>query len=198
MSASDKKTRYRMLEVQRLQKLIRNWLEKEKDRPYFEVIIQEQERHATIGNIPVTFRMDRIDALENGTQIIIDYKTGKQNSTDSWFGDRPDEPQLPLYCITDPDNIIGILFAQINPEKLKWEGVSEIPLDIESVKTLEKVKQTDATTWKEQVAQWQATLEKLADEFSSGTATVSPKDPVNTCEHCHLHTLCRIHEAAND
>ena len=35
---------------------------------------------------------------ENGYYTIIDYKSGKPNIND-WFGDRPKQPQLPLYCI---------------------------------------------------------------------------------------------------
>lgn len=191
-----KNTRYRKLESLRLQKLLLTWLEKEKARPHFTVIALEEKRETIIGNIPLTLRVDRIDKLDNGRQLIIDYKTGKNNSFDAWFSDRPDEPQLPLYCLTDPDKTIGILFAQINAEKMKWDGVSELTLDIDSVKTIDKVKYTDANNWKEQIAQWQTTLQKIGTDFSNGNATVDPKDSVETCRHCHLHAFCRIHESS--
>lgn len=187
--------RYRTIEANRLQKLFLQWLELEKLRPDFKVISQEETRNITVGNIPLTVRVDRVDELENSKKIIIDYKTAKYNSTKSWFGERPDEPQLPLYCIADSEKAIGILFAQINPEEIKWVGISETELGIDSVKTLIKTKDADAPTWKLQVQQWQLTLEKLAMDFLQGIAYVDPKEIVETCNHCHLHSLCRIHES---
>lgn len=189
-----KNQRYLDLESQRLQKLFIDWFELEKARPYFKIKALEEERQTTFGKIPLTVRADRIDTLENGKHIIIDYKTGKNSPSRDWFDERPNEPQLPLYCVLDAENTAGILFAQVNPEEMKWKGVSEISLEIDSVKTLHEEKSTEATDWKQQVEQWKQTLEKLGDDFYHGKAHVDPKDPVETCRHCHLQTLCRVNE----
>jgi ATP-dependent helicase/nuclease subunit B len=186
--------RYLTLESQRLQKLLSEWLAIEAARPPFTVISQEQTRQVTIGKIPITLRIDRIDEISHGDKIIIDYKTGKNNSITHWFGDRIEDPQLPLYCVTDPSNTQGILFGQINSEEMGLIGICETPLDISSVKTVTELNITDATNWQEQIHQWQAALEKIGNDFFHGQAQVDPKDAVETCRYCNLHALCRIYE----
>ncbi len=186
--------RYLSIEIQRLEKIIWNWLDIEKSRPYFKVVAQEQERNITIKNIPVKLRIDRIDELADGTKLIIDYKTGKNNPLKAWFGDRLEEPQLPLYCITEKEPIAAILFAQINVENSELKGVSYSSLDIPSVKNITDLNYSDASTWTGQLIQWQATLEKLGDAFYCGNASVDPKDPIETCRYCTLQPLCRVAE----
>ncbi|MDR3492955.1 MAG: PD-(D/E)XK nuclease family protein [Gammaproteobacteria bacterium] len=187
-------TRYLALEVQRLESIIWDWLTIEKSRPYFKVLAQEQERNVTINMIPVKLRIDRIDELADGTQVIIDYKTGKNNSLKAWFGERLDEPQLPLYCVTENKNITGIMFAQINIEEIELKGISHTPLDISSVKMITDINYADASTWTEQLKHWQTNLEKLGSEFYSGNAHVDPKDSIETCRYCTLQSLCRVAE----
>ncbi len=181
-----KNSRYLTLELQRMQKIMLDWLQLEKSRPDFKVISQEQEKAVTIGNIPITLRVDRIDELANGNKLIIDYKTGKNYHPKDWFGERPDEPQLPLYCIADLKNTTGIAFAQIHPNKMELKGISKNNLDIKSIKSFSE--------WDQQTHTWQATLEKIGQDFHQGKANVDPKDPNQTCRYCHLHSLCRINE----
>lgn len=185
--------RYFSLELQRLEKILNDWLHFEKSRPHFKVIMREQERIVTIGKIEIKLRVDRIDELENGTQFIIDYKTGKNNHIKNWFDDRPEEPQLPLYCITDPLNIVGISFAEIHPDSLKIKGVSKMDLSIHGVDSLSEVKFDHAPTWDEQIQKWRDTLEKLGDDFYRGDARVDPKNE-ETCQYCNLQALCRVYE----
>jgi ATP-dependent helicase/nuclease subunit B len=186
--------RYRALESLRLQKIISAWMRHERQRPPFKVIAQELVTNANFSNIPIVLRIDRIDQLDDGGNIIIDYKTGKAVKEKKWFGDRPDEPQLPLYCVLDPEKTIGILFAQLNAEEMGFVGISAIDLEIKNVKPLEKSREADTADWHAQIRQWHTTLTQLADNFSNGHARVDPKYLVETCKNCHLHSLCRIHE----
>ncbi len=193
-----KMSRYLLLESQRLEKLVLRWLEYEKSRPPFEVIAREKETKATVANIPITLRIDRIDAFPDGSQLIIDYKSGKQNNIKYWFTERPEEPQLPLYSIVHPEKTAGIVFAQISAEKMQLMGVSQNNLALSSVKLLSDVKYTTATSWSEQLTAWKKTLENLAHAFCKGKASVHPKQPNETCRHCHLHSLCRIYEVVDE
>ncbi|SRR5579883_136542 len=190
-------TRYLALELQRSEKIIWDWLQIEKSRPGFSVVALEQEISATIGRVKTQFRVDRIDELTENTaekQLIIDYKTGKAIDKKNWFGERLEEPQLPIYCIANPDKTIGIAFAKINPTKMEMTGVSKSPLKIKSVYPLADLKYADATLWTEQMRLWQKNLSELADRFYQGEASVSPKDPNKTCTHCDLKSFCRIYE----
>lgn len=184
---------YLMLEIQRLSKIIWNWLDIEKQRPAFSIYAQEQQYEITIANMSISLRIDRIDELENNEKLIIDYKTGKNNSINEWFGERPDSPQLPLYCLLDPEHTDGIAFATLHPEKIGFTGISKENLSIPSVKSLAESKNSDANSWIEQIAKWHEVLEKLGNDFREGKAEVDPKEELLTCEHCNLKPFCRIY-----
>jgi ATP-dependent helicase/nuclease subunit B len=184
---------YLQLEAQRLEKIISSWLVLEKSRPWFKIKSLEEKRSTVFGNIPINVLADRIDELADGKQVIIDYKTGKNLSIANWFGERPDEPQLPLYCILEPEHSVAIIFALVNPFDMGWEGVSDSDLAIKGVKPMSGDKHK-GLSWSAQLAAWKLTLEELAADFFYGNARVDPKHAEQTCQHCHLHALCRINE----
>lgn len=185
---------YLALEQKRLHKLIWEWLQIEKQREPFKVITHEKALQVTLGNLPLQIRIDRIDELENGKRLIIDYKTGKNNEISSWFSNRPEEPQLPLYALLEPEHTLGITFAQIAPGEFGFKGVSSYALEIDGIKLLSEIKQTTALSWQEQIKQWEQTLQQLSNDFYQGIAIVDPKNPPQTCEWCALKPLCRINE----
>ncbi len=196
---SKNQKRYLTLELKRLEKLLWDWLQIEKNRSPFKVIAMEHEITATIGNITTHFRVDRIDELlqenEEAKQLIIDYKTGKNIDKKDWFGERLSEPQLPIYCLSNPDNTIGIAFAKINPDKMEMVGASKASLlSMKSISILANINQADATLWHEQIQIWQTNLIKLGNDFYQGQAKVDPKDINKSCRICSLQPFCRIHE----
>lgn len=192
-------SRYLDLEQHRLEKMLTEWLKIEKQRPAFKVVALEQEINIQLGNIHTSFRIDRIDEiLETGKYLIIDYKTGKNLNKTDWFGERLSEPQLPIYCIAHEEQTIGIAFAEIVPSHPKFTGVSEFPLNIETIEPLNKVNAADSFLWQEQNEHWRKNLIKLADDFYQGIAKVEPKNGALTCRYCGLQPLCRVHEFIED
>lgn len=175
------------LEQKRLEKLLYDWLTLEKTRLPFKVIAEEQAQTVSIDTLTdLKLRVDRIDQLEDGSLLIIDYKTGKASPND-WYGDRPDDPQLPLYCISSNTPIQGIVFAQVKTGELKFKGITNIIETIPNVKTTNK--------WEETLAHWHTSLTKLADDFYNGQAEIDPKYGINTtCKQCQLQSLCRIYD----
>ncbi len=187
-------TQYLALEKQRLHKLMVEWLDIEKARSPFKVVTNEKSVQTMLSQLSLSLRIDRIDELEDGTKLIIDYKTGKNNDINAWFSERPEEPQLPLYSLLDPTNTTGITFAQVSPGEHSFKGVSRYALEIKGIKLISEIKKTTALSWEEQLLQWNTILTKLSDDFHAGIATVDPKDKVSTCIWCALKPLCRINE----
>src|ERR1019366_78301 len=100
--------RFAQLERQRLERLMAEWLEYEKQREPFEVLPPEEERYVEVSGVRARVKIDRIDRLRDGREIIIDYKTGHPNVHD-WESDRPNEPQVPLYAVTHDRPLAGVL-----------------------------------------------------------------------------------------
>jgi probable DNA repair protein len=182
----------RKLEQRRLQTLLTEWLAIEKSRAAFTVIKPEEERLVAIGGVQVRTRVDRIDELTTGGEIILDYKTGQVKST-GWDTDRPDDPQLPLYCATSEQPIAGAAFAIIRTGELTFRGITESHATLPDMKRMQIERPVSFT---EQVAQWRRVLEQLAADFRAGAAAVDPKQ--GACDFCGLTALCRIREFSND
>lgn len=182
------------LEGERLFALVCAWLERERGRAPFSVAEREQARTVAIEGLQVKTRADRIDRLADGSYLIIDYKTGCPSEA-GWFGERPDEPQLPLYCVTSDLSIAGVAFAQLVQRDLRWRGIAREDGIADGIAAFDGHRAVNgADSWEAIVAHWRDSLARLAREFRAGYARVDPKDGVQTCRYCDLAALCRIHE----
>ncbi|MCD6045672.1 MAG: nuclease family protein, partial [Gammaproteobacteria bacterium] len=183
-------SRHYSLELARLEKLLSLWLEQEKMRPHFTVIATEKRLEAHFAGLQFRVTIDRIDKLDDGSEIIIDYKTGQVNIQD-WFSERPNEPQLPLYCSIYDSDISAMAFAKVTLQKIGMEGIGAINDEWPAIKRLTFTTVEGADSWQQQKALWREQLALLADEFKEGYAAVTPKE--GACNYCHLPSLCRIH-----
>jgi RecB family exonuclease len=159
----------------------------------FVVSETEARRDVTIAGLKLTLRLDRIDRLENGQELIVDYKSSEIGPS-AWAGERPDDVQLPLYAtFAAPDALEGLVFARVRPGQTKFYGrvrdASSLQPGLNRQNALVKNPLTG-----QQLEEWRNKIERLAEDFLAGRADVDPKDPRKTCEQCHLHTVCRIYE----
>ena len=181
------------LEKQLCVDLLGQWLccERERGVP-FRVVEMEQNHTLEIEGLSLTLRPDRIDELEDGGRAVIDYKTRAPSRT-HWLGERPREPQLPLYSLLD-SKIQGIAFAELSTsDPVQFIAVGEgLGFAKGDEKSLGQQTRYIATTWPELVAQWEASLQKLAMEFMAGDAAVNPQP--GACDYCELASVCRINE----
>jgi probable DNA repair protein len=180
--------RFAAIERDRLVRLARAWLDHERGRSGFTVLATEAQRAATLGTLKLSLRLDRVDQLASGERVVLDYKTGRA-AVPSLLGERPDEPQLPLYLTVAEPDAAAVAFAQVRAGDMKFVGLARAAGLLPGAKS-------PAAGWDEQRAAWHAELERLAGEFAAGNAAVDPKRPAHTCRLCDLQPLCRIHERA--
>jgi ATP-dependent helicase/nuclease subunit B len=188
--------RYLELEQKRLTRLVTQWLEYESTRLPFEVLETETCRPITVEGLSFKVRLDRLDRLNDGSVLVIDYKSGDV-SPKSWELPRPDDVQLPLYAgfaMEDEQDLGGLVFAKIRPGNLEFAGCVGAPSAtlFASLKNYTSLARNCLTA--EQLMDWREYIEQLARDFLAGRAEVDPRDPPKTCERCGLQTLCRIQE----
>ncbi len=176
-------------EEKRLVELVLEWLETELRRAPFKVISAEESGTFDVGGLSLTLRMDRVDEVEGG-RLILDYKTGLV-SLKSWEGDRPEQPQLPLYAAfaSTPD-LVGALFAQVRPTKARLLGRVNDPLTTLGATPSKDLLPLTA----EVITEWRTALERLATDFRAGEALVDPHHYPATCRFCALPGVCRVTE----
>jgi RecB family exonuclease len=191
---------YLALEEQRLCQLVQGWLQYESDRKYFEVKEVEAKQEIEIEGLGLNVRMDRIDRVGDG-RVLIDYKTSQVKAS-QWFGDRPDEPQLPLYAIAgNVEELRDIYFAQLRQDKDRSnqkgpDGPRFVgALTGDSSRLIPGKERNDVAEGFEAMRQeWRETLGALSRDFQSGVATVDPKNYPVTCKFCAFSGLCRVQE----
>ena len=182
---NDMQPRFADLERARLVRLAREWLEVERGRASFSVVATEDKRVLTAGGIELAGRIDRLDRLDDGGHVLIDYKSGRATPK-SWESVRPDDPQLPLYAVNAAEPVAAVAFAKLKTGGMRLMGYSR------DKDALPKVKQYH--DWKGLLAGWQNELDALGSAFAAGDARVDPKALAKTCRYCDLQPLCRVHE----
>ena len=198
--------RFAAIESGRLAQVLREWLELELLRAPFTIVNLEERIQSAIAEIEFSARLDRVDALEDGRHVIIDYKSGNANVSD-WAGDRPAEPQMPLYAVTLTEPVAAVAFARLKRGTgFGFAGLAESEDILPGITAFDHAPratrfithtETQAggtpPTWEELLDNWRVVLHNLADEFRRGAATVTPKR--GACDWCDQQPLCRIHEA---
>lgn len=187
--------RFAMLERERLARIALDWLAIDRARAPFAVVLREDELVIEAGGLAFRGRVDRIDRLERGGLAVIDYKTGSPRVA-GWLGERPDDPQLPLYALAAGDEVAAVAFACLKAGKLGFAGLAREEGLLPEVKTVDKHRTAAklAASWSELIDGWRLATAGLAAEFARGEARVDPKRPFATCKDCGLSALCRVRE----
>ncbi len=177
---------WRERELIRLETLLRKWLDLERARSPFEIDrLEEGSEIARHAGLDFSVRVDRIDRLPDGSRVLIDYKTGFAGA--DWRGERPDNPQLPIYALLHRDGLVAAAYGRVNAAECAFVVESERDgiFPRKRASDLEGLPNFAAL-----LDIWSVRIEKLAREFADGEAAVDPT--VNACRSCRLQGLCRV------
>lgn len=186
------------LEKTRVVALCNEWLNLERKRPSnFSVTERERQYQGEWGGIRFDYIIDRVDKTESGQTVVIDYKTSLVDRK-NWEGERPHEPQLPLYVLardkltdnkTQEAPLSGIAFAQLRRGDCRFTEMAKVGIFNPVNKNTERYEQM----WLDNREHWPAILSRLAEEFLAGKADVNPVDD-SACKYCKLAAVCRVQE----
>jgi probable DNA repair protein len=174
-------------------------LEIERTRPAFFVRATEQGGHLAIGGLSIAWQPDRYDELPSGGQLLIDYKLGAGYQPTQWLDvrpGRPRRPQLPLYALANPQQTQALAFVVLAPGDVEFRGWSAQDTGTPGIETYPPKRMRPGTPpdWPSLLRHWRDSLTQLAEQFVDGHAEVDPLP--RECAHCHLKSLCRVHEHA--
>lgn len=192
--------RFTRVETQRLYSLIKEWIDAETGRAPFEVAGTESRMNINIGGLGLLASADRIDRLDNGRLVIIDYKTGDISPGD-WFAARLAEPQLPLYSLAlGKDCIAGVFFARVQKNKVGYTGIAESDGIVPGCRAIMDDRRIakDFESIQEVLDFWEVKLLALAEEIQAGYAAVMPVSENKACRNCDLSQICRIWESSSN
>ena len=191
------------LEADRLTDRLAAWLAKEAGRHTpFRVLEREAGQEAELNGVRFRLTPDRVDELADGRRLVLDYKTGEADYR-LWLGERPEEPQLPLYVLALGEAVAGAAYVRLKPDLMDFNGLAAAGIDEgasgRGLKPAEQAKELEGAGWEELVAHWRQVLEALAGEIAGGRAEVAPRFPPGSnkspCRTCDLPALCRIHDS---
>jgi hypothetical protein len=173
-------------EATRAERLISQLIDWELARAGFDVQALESAQRLAIAGTTLPLRLDRVDRLDDGALVVIDYKTGAPQTFDA-HAERPPRPQLPAYAIAVGDQVAAVIAVYLGRE-LKLRGLADRPGRVPG-RGIDAVS-GGAGNWPPLLRQWRERLERLMREFLEGHAAVQPQP--GACEYCHLPSLCRV------
>ena len=172
------------------------WLSFEKtNRPSFKVIESEEKYKINIDRITFNVKIDRIDEYEDGTRLLIDYKTGNEESISKWTKPPISSLQMPIYItFTGINNISAAGIGYIHSRNIKLVGLSKYgqdPIDAELKDC--SLSKKDEGQWPNLINSWHKDIYELASGYLSGKASVTFKKE-NDLKYCAVKPLLRLAE----
>lgn len=174
-------------EVERARRVLSRWRELEAARPPFRVVFRESPVELLLGATRIALQVDRADQLEDGSLVVIDYKSGAHQRL-TFEGPLLDAIQLWLYA--------EAIEQASHPEGSRVRAVGHLHLEGAETSWVALRSNDCAVPQMPAAADWESVrrearvfLEGLTKDFVAGVATVAPR--AQACRHCELALVCR-------
>ena len=184
------------LESHYLKNIAYQWLSFEKiNRPSFKVIESEEKYKINIDRITFNVKIDRIDEYEDGSKLLIDYKTGNEESISKWTKSPISSLQIPIYItFTGINNISAAGIGYIHNRNLKLVGLSRYSQDPKDADLKDcTLSKKDGGQWQNLINSWHKDIYELASGYLSGNASVAYKKE-SDLKYCAVRSLLRLAE----
>jgi len=171
---------------QQLQRIL-SFIDLDLQRPVFRVLECEQQHTVRVGPLTLQLKLDRLDELTEGGQLVIDYKTGQVNRQ-NWNPAQPRDLQLPLYVSCVVPDAVGVAFAQLSSRGIGYDGVGEEALGIPGMRSPGRRSVIEVKyqypysdevieSWDDLRQAWDKQLTALAGQFAGGDFRLDPRNP---------------------
>jgi RecB family exonuclease len=184
-------------ETERLRTLICAWVDGfERARPAFVVRERELQTDLALGDLVFSLRIDRVDDLDEGGRVVIDYKSGHSPGVTRWFDARPAGTQLGLYALAllaaQPDATIrAVAYARLKAGEISVVGLAADAHAWPAVPDVARRKALPVASWAYVETFWRNEYGALAQAFRAGEAAVAPRSG-DICGRCGMQALCRV------
>jgi ATP-dependent helicase/nuclease subunit B len=170
--------------------LIRRLCALERTRAPFVVEQIETDRLLELGGATLRVRPDRVDRLEDGSRVVLDYKTGAHAQRVDLESARPSHPQLLVYAqVIEP--VAALVTVNVAARAVRYQGLARTANLLPRVRALAG-SAAGAEAWTLQQQIWHRQVSALIADFLAGRAEVDPRP--GACRHCRVSDVCRIRE----
>ncbi|MGE5466553.1 MAG: PD-(D/E)XK nuclease family protein [Ignavibacteria bacterium] len=189
------------LERERLLALVGRWLALEAERQApFSVVACEESHEVEIEGLRLKLTVDRIDMLDDGRRVVLDYKTGRDLDSGAWAQARITEPQLPLYaaCVAGGE-VDAVAFARVRAGMEAFVGIAAEAGLLPAVPGIldkdgrRRFGEDEFPDWRSLIGHWQRAIAEVAGEVRDGVAAVAVADE-GALVHCEVKPLLRLAE----
>lgn len=176
------------IEASKARKILQQVITFDQNRPPFTIAGLEQELSLSIESLEFKLRYDRLDRLENGDLLLIDYKSSLPTPL-PWRSNEPLHPQILMYALAQAQ-IKGLMFAALTPHDYQSAGISAQELAINGIKP-------SKAPWEDLQHQWLHHLREQIIKLKAGDFQPNPAQN-STCKRCHYQELCRFQSSGHE